>query len=151
MVQVYLAVGYGRRGEMSKITLAAVGDISFAGRVEKTVNEHNKAYLFEEVKSDLSKSDILFGNLESVMIPDDFPLEKSSGSPLQSRDSVAEVLRPIGFDVLHTASNHALDCGWRGLVNTYVRILEIGIQPLGTGHSRREARSLRIVEKGKDF
>ncbi|MDD5597363.1 MAG: CapA family protein [Victivallaceae bacterium] len=132
---------------MSKITLAAVGDISLARQVEKTINEHDISYMFEKVKPDLNNADILFGNMESVLISENFPLKKTSGNPLYSHASAAEILRPINFDILHCASNHVLDCGWRGLLNTYEHIKAIGSQPLGTGHSQAEARTLKIVEK----
>jgi len=132
---------------MAKVTLAAVGDISFARKMEKNILDSGPSYPFEDVLSDMKNADVLFGNMESVMIPEDFQLEKSSGVPLQSRDFAAEALKVVKFDVLHMASNHVLDCGWRGLLNTYEKIRESGAQPLGAGHSQEEARALRIVEK----
>ena len=131
---------------MGKITLAAVGDISFACQVEKKTIENGLSYPFEKVMPDLQNADILFGNLKSVMIFKDFPLAKSSGKPLQSRDSVKDALRLAGFDILHMASNHVLDCGWKGLLNTYDCIDKIGAQSLGAGHSQKEARTLRVIE-----
>lgn len=132
---------------MTKITLSAVGDISFAGQVEKNIIEHGPAYPFEKVVPELKKADMLFGNMESVMVPKDFPVTETSGRPLQSRDSVLETLRPVGFDIMHAASNHVLDCGWSGLLHTYNCLRSIGVQPLGAGPSQRDARKLRIVEK----
>lgn len=131
---------------MSPITLAAVGDISFAGKTENVLKEHGLAFPFTEVASELQSADIRFGNLESALIPEDFPLEKSSGHPLQSRDFAAETLRPLNFDVLHMASNHVLDCGWRGLQHTYDCIRGLGVQPLGAGYKQLDARALRVVE-----
>lgn len=132
---------------MTKITLSAVGDISFAGQVEKDIVEHGPTYPFEKVMPELKKADILFGNLESVMVTEDFPLSEASGHPLQSRDSALEALRPVGFDILQAASNHVLDCGWKGLLHTYNCLRSIGVQSLGTGPSQKEARMLRTVEK----
>lgn len=132
---------------MSKLTLAAVGDISFWGKIEKHILDSGPSYPFENVLGDMKKADILFGNVESVMISDDFPLENCSGVPLQSRDFVAGVLKQMNFDILHMASNHVLDCGWRGLLNTYEKIRESGALPLGAGSSQEEARGLRVVEK----
>ncbi len=83
------------------ITLAAVGDLSFSRGTESTFFEKGAAYLFEEVCDDLAAADVCFGNLESVLIPDSFPLERASGRPLQSRDAVVEALRPLRLDVLH--------------------------------------------------
>ncbi|OQA81616.1 MAG: Capsule biosynthesis protein CapA [Lentisphaerae bacterium ADurb.Bin242] len=132
---------------MSRITLAAVGDISLARQVEKTIKGHDVSHLLEKVKPALDQADVRFGNLESVAVPENFPLEQASGIPLYSYDAALEALRPAGFDILHSASNHVLDCGWRGLLHTYERIQAIGARPLGTGCSQNEARALRIVEK----
>lgn len=133
---------------MSSITLAAVGDISFARKTEKAIAEHGIAYPFAEAVPELQSADIRFGNLESVLVPPGFPLEKTSGRPLQSRDFVAASLRPLCFDVLHMASNHVLDCGWRGLLHTRDCIRALGVQPLGAGSDRSDARALRIVKAG---
>ncbi|MCF7855653.1 MAG: CapA family protein [Candidatus Pacebacteria bacterium] len=71
---------------MAKITLAAVGDISFAGKPEMAIRNNGVAFPFAEVITELQAADIRFGNQESVLIPEDFPLEKASGHPLQSRN-----------------------------------------------------------------
>ncbi len=132
---------------MAKTTLGAVGDISFAMQMQNHLRSQGTQFPFEHVVSELKKADVLFGNQESVMIPDDFPLEKTTGNPLQSRDFVLESLRPLGFDVMHMASNHVLDCGSRGLLHTEKCIRSIGAQPLAAGKNQEAARELRIVEK----
>lgn len=129
-----------------RIILGAVGDISFARQVENMLRQPGASHPFTEAMPCFQDCDILFGNLESVLIPDDFPLEKTSGHPLQSRDFVLDSLRFPGFDVLHIASNHVLDCGWRGLLHTYECVKKIGVQPLGAGPGQAEARALRTVE-----
>ena len=132
---------------MTKITLAAVGDISFAKLPEKLYNANVTYDFFADVKEALAKADIRFGNLESVMVPDDFPLEQCCGRPLQSRDKLIHALEEVKFDILQTASNHALDCGWRGLLNTIEKVKSIGVQTLASGKDQTEARSMRVIEK----
>jgi len=132
---------------MSGLTLAAVGDISFARKTEAAIKNHGLAYPFAEIMDELRAGDIRFGNLESVLIPEDFPLERASGRPLQSRDVVADALRLLEFDILHMASHHVLDCGWRGLMHTYGCSRTLGVQPLGAGPNQHEARKLRTIEK----
>lgn len=130
---------------MKSITFAAAGDISFAGKTETMLKDHGLAFPFAKIAMELQSADIRFGNFESVLILDDFPLEKASGHPLQSRDFVAESLRPLDFHILYTASNHVLDCGWRGLLHTYDFIRGLGAQPLDAGYNQPDARALRIV------
>ncbi|MDD4181832.1 MAG: CapA family protein [Victivallaceae bacterium] len=130
----------------NRITLAAVGDMSFARKTETMLKNNGPVFPFTEIAPKLQSADIRFGNLESVLIPEDFPLEKASGHPLQSCDFATESLRLLDFHVLHMASNHVLDCGWRGLLHTYDCIRGLGAQPLGAGYNQSDARTLRIVE-----
>ena len=132
---------------MSKVTLAAVGDISFKGLPEQLFIEKGKSDFLAGIRDEMEKADIRFGNLESVMVPADFPLEHTFGYPLECRDELAEALRCVPFDILQTASNHALDCGWRGLLNTLKTVEALGIRTLGSGRTQEEARALRIIEK----
>lgn len=132
---------------MSKVTLAAVGDISFQGLPEKLFMERGKSDFLAGIRDEMEKADIRFGNLESVMVPADFPLERTFGYPLECRDELVEALRCVQFDILQTASNHALDCGWRGLLNTLEKVEALGIRTLGSGRNQEEARALRVIEK----
>lgn len=132
---------------MAEITLAAVGDISFARQVESDIAEFGPSFPFEKVAADLAGADILFGNQESVMIPDDFPPGRISGRPLASRDFVLEALERPKFDVLHAASNHALDCGWRGLLHTLDCLERTGALTLGAGTDQSRARQMKVIEK----
>ena len=132
---------------MVTITLAAVGDISFARTTESAFRKFGGEHLFRDVADDLGKADIRFGNQESVMIPHDFPLTRASGRPLQSSDAVMAALRPLKFDVLNMATNHVLDCGWRGLLHTAECIRAVGAQAIGAGINQADARALRVVER----
>ena len=129
---------------MSKVYLAAIGDISFARNLENKIKLYGNDYPFEKVKNELQNIDVLFGNQESVLIPENFPIEKCSGKPLQSKDFALEALRSVNFDILHMASNHVLDCGWRGLLHTYNCIRSIKAQPLAAGYNQEDARSIKI-------
>lgn len=129
------------------LTLAAVGDISFARSSSEFFHSQGADFLFAGIKDDLALADIRFANFESVLIPKDFPLEKSSGRPLFSYDDVLPAVEPLNFDIMHIASNHILDCGWRGLLHTFDKLQELGIQTLGAGADQETARALRIVRK----
>ena len=132
---------------MSKITLAAVGDISFAKTPEKLFFENPGYDFFAGAAADLARADIRFGNLESVMIPEGFPLEATCGKPLQSSDKLISALKTANFDILNLATNHTLDCGRIGQLNTLAQVKSIGVQPLASGQDSAEAAAMRIVEK----
>lgn len=131
----------------SSLTLAAVGDISFARGTAETCRQRGADFLLGATAADLAAADIRFGNFESVLVPPDFPLEKCSGRPLYSHDDVLAALAPLRFDVLHAASNHVLDCGWRGLLHTCERLNAIGALTLGAGTDQNAARALRVIRK----
>ncbi len=131
---------------MPSLTLAAVGDMSFAGAVGELVKQRPPAFMFEHVAELLASADLRFGNLESVMLPPDFPARHVSPRALCGVDHAVEALRPIGFHVLNQATNHALDCGSLGLAHTYRRLVEIGAQPLGAGPTAEEAHAFRVVK-----
>ena len=132
---------------MARLTISAVGDISFAGRLGELILERGPAFPFEHVLGSLRRADVRFGSLESVMNPDGFPLEKTIEGALQSRDHVWASLQAVGFDVVNQATNHVLDCGWRGLLHTRERICAAGALPLGVGADQEEARTMQVVER----
>ncbi len=132
---------------MNKLTLGAVGDISFAGRLEELVRKKGDDFAFEHVMGVLGGADVLFGNMESVMAGDELLAEKVSQSVLVGGEHVWKSLRVAGFDVLNQAANHVLDCGWRGVVNTSKRIRNAGAQGLGVDENSENARRMVVVEK----
>lgn len=133
---------------MEKIILGACGDISFKSRLENNVRQKGIKFAFENVKDSLKKADILFGNSESVMIPDSFPRKEG----LICSDIVAGCLKDAGFHILNIANNHLLDCGSFGLLHTHKTINNLGIKVLGAGKDEQEAGSLQVIEaKGLKF
>ena len=129
---------------MSKIILGACGDISFKGNLEQHIREKGIEFAFENVKEHLTRADILFGNAESVMLPDTFA-DRESG--LICSDAVAQCYRDAGFDILNVANNHLLDRGSYGLLHTVDIISNLGIKLLGGGRNEQEASSMQIIEK----
>ena len=132
---------------MMKLVLGAVGDIALDGEAEELLRLHGPEYLFERARDSLRAADVLFGNLESVILPEDYPRDKISRHALFGPDAVWKILKASGFDVLNQAANHALDCGRRGLLYTNRRIRDAGAQPLGAGETPEDARAMRVVRK----
>ena len=132
------------------ITFGAVGDVSLAGQAGADARAHGVDWLFERMRPVLGRADVLFGNMESVTIPPDFPREEidPSGliSPLPGEEAAA-ALRRAGFDVMNMAANHVLDAGSMGLDHTKACLESAGIVVSGVGYSQAEARQLRVIER----
>jgi poly-gamma-glutamate synthesis protein (capsule biosynthesis protein) len=100
------------------LTLVAVGDLQlgdspttvgygFFSRYRGTALDA----LFDEIRPALAGADILFGNLETTLVPP--PSGESRRDVLQLRGEVefAAALRRVGFTVLNVANNHAVQHG----------------------------------------
>ncbi len=58
------------------VTFGAVGDVAIYGQMADDVKKYGIEWPFAEVKEQLGKADVLFGNMESVAIPANFPEDK---------------------------------------------------------------------------
>ena len=96
------------------VAVGAVGDISFWGRIGVEMLKRGPDWPFELMRPHLARADVLFGNMESVAIPEDYPRDEidSEGliSPVPGPDG-ATALKRAGFDFLNLAANHVLDAG----------------------------------------
>ncbi len=74
------------------------------------------------VKEELSKADIVFGNLEGVLLTKEAKSKKcndpSTCYAFKSPDHYGGYLKDAGFDVLSLANNHIGDFGYTGKKNT---------------------------------
>jgi poly-gamma-glutamate synthesis protein (capsule biosynthesis protein) len=111
---------------MAKIRLVAVGDISL-----QTKPGSNP---FLEVSGILSKKDILFGNLETVLSTRGRARQKSV--ILTSPPDSAQYLEQAGFDIVNLANNHILDRGPEGFFETIDTLDKFGISHVGAGQTR---------------
>lgn len=127
---------------MSRVTLGACGDISFSGKLQEHVKQRGKEFPFENVMQHFRSADVLFANLESVVVPEDFPHKAG----LYCTDHIAESLKLARFDILNIANNHILDCGWQGLLHTYKMVKDMGAVPLGAADSQSEAKSMKVLD-----
>ena len=135
----------------STITFGAVGDIAFSGHTGERMLEHGPDWPFERMLPELRRADLLFGNMESVAIPEDYPREEVDPrglvSPVPGPEGAA-ALRRAGFDFMNMAANHVLDAGSVGMDHTGKCLEGAGIATAGVGCSQEEARALRTLEKG---
>ena len=100
--------------------------------------------VYKEVKQYLSSADLTVGNLETVIAGKN---KGYSGYPyFNAPDDYVYALNDVGFDLLITANNHALDQGWEGLKRTIEVIDENKIHRTGTFLSQQDRDSIRIYQ-----
>lgn len=149
------------------ITIAAVGDFLMKNRIiasAKVPGERRYEFdaIFEQVAPYLRDADFTIGNLETTFsgsnpgrvpnskVSEDVYMEgrnPKTGWPMfNCPDSFASTLKNLGFDVLTTANNHCLDCGFRGLKRT-LKVLDANdLAHTGTFSTSSESQQLLIKD-----
>jgi poly-gamma-glutamate synthesis protein (capsule biosynthesis protein) len=124
------------------LTLVAAGDNMFHDELILSAGTAYDSY-YAPVKSLIEKADIAFVNQETV-----FAGKESgySGYPLfNTPQEAGEALAAAGFDVVNHATNHIMDKGERGILNTMdfwdtrPEIAYLGI------HRSQESRNTKLV------
>jgi poly-gamma-glutamate capsule biosynthesis protein CapA/YwtB (metallophosphatase superfamily) len=113
-----------------RLTLALAGDCLIARRVSRLKDPG-----FLAVRELVAGADLAWGNCEQVFADP----QRVSPAP-KGEDPVAicptwgaEELRAMGFGLMGTANNHALDYGNEGLLSTWAELDSAGIAHAGTG------------------
>ena len=98
--------GMGVLAVSETVTFGAVGDIALAMGVADAMQEKGLDWPFARIQEQLDRAELLFGNLECVVIPEDFPRHEIDRKVLIapfSGTAVASVLGRAGFDFLNLA------------------------------------------------
>lgn len=133
--------------ENGTITLAACGDILLHGRYQDIAELEGADRVFERLAPLLCESDLLVGNLETVLSGELEP--RGDKLCLRGDPRYARALADAGFKVLSLANNHCLDYGPEGLAQTRLHLESAGIVALGAGADLREAsRPAVLAHKG---
>lgn len=130
------------------ITITAVGDLMcHSGEYDYarvSPDSFNFNPFFRFVKPYLQSSDFTFGNLETVLAGKE---KGYSGYPhFNSPSQFLAPLKNIGFDLITTANNHALDKGQTGLLRTIEELKKYNLNYDGTFNSQRDRDSIRIYD-----
>lgn len=121
----------------SAIKMVAVGDIMLSRVVEQKMKEYDDyKHPFLETKAIMSKADIVFGNLETVIIPG--RTIKTGEMIFRTDPKAAEGLKFAGFNVLNLANNHTMNFGKAGLESTIKVLDENSILHIGAGIGREK-------------
>src|SRR5690554_191707 len=135
--------------KISNIKLLAVGDIMFhSPQFKAAYNNESSTYdfipTFKHVKKYIESSDIAIGNFETVTAGEEVGF---SGFPrFNAPKETLKALSEVGFNILSTANNHAIDKGRDGLIRTIDYINEYGMKNIGTYKERENNILIEEVE-----
>lgn len=91
--------------------------------------------VFDYVSNELSRAQLLVGNLEGALVAENGSFEGSDGEPEDHRllipPSAFVLLQHAGFDLMSVANNHIYDDGREGKAKTENYLRRFGIAPLG--------------------
>jgi hypothetical protein len=128
------------------ITLSAVGDLALHAQYDEMIAEQAPDYFFSEVAPILKRSDVSFGNLESVLSTIGSP-NPSKRLCLRGNPAFASALSRAGFTVLSLANNHSFDFGTAAFEDMCSLLEKCRIQRVGGGKDLAEARKPLLVER----
>jgi len=124
-----------------KLSITAVGDISFAGANA----DKPSIALFNSVKTIFDEADIVIANLEGPLYDgNDAILGKCT---IRGNTGWADVLKMAGIDIVSLANNHIMDHGKSGLFSTISVLDKKGIVTVGAGTDIGEACKPQFKEK----
>jgi poly-gamma-glutamate synthesis protein (capsule biosynthesis protein) len=130
----------------NKVLLSAVGDLAIHGQYDEFIEKHSPHVFFEHVSGFFKNSDIVFGNLETVL--------SVSGTPkpdkplcLRGNPLFLEGLKYAGFNVLSLGNNHSFDFGVEGYLDMKEALESSGIHVVGGGRDINDSRRPLIIEK----
>ena len=127
-----LKIEESKKEDKSQVKILAMGDMIFHQPIVKNYRS-NDSYdftpIFNNISSDINEADLAIANFEGSVNSN----RKLSGFPLFNfpKETIYS-LKNVGFDLLSTANNHALDTGLDGIAETISHINESGMKNFGT-------------------
>ena len=154
-----------------RITIAAAGDLLFHKKLQLQAYRKGSSFrrFFAPMTPLLRKADILYGNLEGPaaggVALGGVRARRDPGRRLDGRvysahlkslnfnyhPSVVADLKAVGFDVISTANNHALDRGALGIDRTIDAFEEAGLAFTVTRRTGERNRPWSVVTRAKGF
>jgi poly-gamma-glutamate synthesis protein (capsule biosynthesis protein) len=119
------------------LTLSAVGDIMLGRAVGDKLTRVSVEQAFGAARDVLSGSDLLFGNLESVL--SSTTVESAAGIPLKADPTRVGALSFMGFTHLSVSNNHTGDFGKAAWEESLAYLEGAGIVPVGGYRNDGEA------------
>ncbi len=154
-VQVFAASngpdGAGDTNTNPSVSIVMVGDVLLHDRVEKAAQREEGSYCFDGIFSKtggyIGAADLAIVNQEVIIGGKELGI---SGYPaFNAPNEIGDALKNAGFDVVCHATNHVLDKGKKGLLNTldYWEGAHPEMTVLGINRSEAQKNTVTIVEK----
>ena len=133
-----------QKKEDSIATIVATGDTLCHTPVNRDAyNASTKTYdfssIFKYITDKFENKTVAIGNLETTLTGK----QPYTGYPMfNSPEHLATDLKELGFDIMTTANNHALDSGYSGIVSTLDYLDQAGLSHTGTSRSQEEQNTI---------
>jgi poly-gamma-glutamate capsule biosynthesis protein CapA/YwtB (metallophosphatase superfamily) len=141
-VFLFLAFGCKPKNELSIIF---GGDVMLDRGIRAQINHKGVSYFTDELAPEFSKVDYAIVNLECPVTDNASPLTKQY--VFRAEPTWLPSLRSAGITHCIMANNHSYDQGRPGLISTAKNLEEVGITPIGFGHTQRLACESLILNK----
>lgn len=146
-----LTDGYGNSDSNSAVSIVMVGDVLLHDRVENAAQREDGSYnfdaIFAKTNGYIGAADLAIVNQEVIIGGKELGV---SGYPaFNAPNEIGDALKNAGFDVICHATNHVLDKGKKGLINTldYWESVHPEVTVLGINRSSTEKDAVTILEK----
>jgi len=123
----------------TQLVMTVAGDIY--------VRRNDPASAFTALFPLFSKSNIVFGNLETPLIDDPPRALDGRIAPMVAPEKMVNALVAGGFDIVSLANNHTTDFGPSTLMNTIDVLCRYSVGFVGAGENRIEAEKSVILER----
>jgi len=136
----------GQDTPSNQATIIFTGDIMLSRGVAKKIKaKQDLTYSFLAVADYLKSADLVFGNLETALLPG---RESGLGEMVFRADpKLAKVLYDFNFAVVSLANNHTMNFGRVGLGQTLQNLLAEGVDYAGAGLSALEAYNPVVIHR----
>ena len=118
------------------------------GTARPYLQRYGYDHAFARVRTLLSESDLVIGNLEGPLTAATQPMVDKKYVFRSPAQPVASALARAGVGAVSLANNHTLDYGLVGLRDTMTALRDAGIRFFGAGESLAAARTPAIVDAG---
>jgi poly-gamma-glutamate capsule biosynthesis protein CapA/YwtB (metallophosphatase superfamily) len=130
------------------VRVAAVGDVTFGGRVAEAIATRGPAHPWQATAALLRAADIATANLETAV--------STRGGPLPNKEfhfrgppaALRAARRIAGLDVVSVANNHSLDFGRVAFLDTLQAARRHEIRTVGGGANLASARRAAVLVRG---
>ncbi|AZG06756.1 CapA family protein [Pigmentiphaga sp. H8] len=133
---------------MENNTHAKMGEIVFVAAGDVFVNRDVfPDSAFRDLQEFIRSADARFCNLETTFASAEAsPAAISGGTWARTSENHANILTDYGFNIVAAATNHALDFGERGLLDTIGALRKAGLAHAGAGADLAQASQACFVE-----